>query len=370
LKSLLIHIDYFLKNTLLQLLKEFFWLFTTKTPVNRILIFRTGSLGDSICALPAIHALREAYPNAVIDILTSSGGFADISLQNILDPRVVNTFYSYEGKITWKYAKKLKNNAYDVFILLPQTHSLLSKFVKDLFFARWIKARQIYGFTLCVTRVFASTQAKSNNIPNIRDFLLQIACKAGAKYPEELKFPLKIEPSHISKVEKLFQEHSISNTHKTIAFTIGAKRTQNRWPLKYFDEVISFALTNGFRCLIIGGNEDKNLVQQLKNKENVTDLTGELSVMESAVALSKCRLHITNDTGPMHLAYAVGTYVIALFSSRDYPNLWYPPKNNSTVFRNNSIYCSECFSNSCPGNRCMREIVPSEVIEIVKVDSP
>jgi ADP-heptose:LPS heptosyltransferase len=59
----------------------------------------------------------------------------------------------------------------------------------------------------------------------------------------------------------------------------------------------------------------------------------------------------------MHLAYAVGTPLIAIFSSRDYAGKWFPPANEKNiVFRNNDVYCSGCFSDECNNNLCIKEI--------------
>jgi len=64
----------------------------------------------------------------------------------------------------------------------------------------------------------------------------------------------------------------------------------------------------------------------------------------------------------MHLSYAVGTMVIALFSSRDLPGKWYPSGKNNHVFRASNIHCEACFSETCNNNICMQAIQPSEVI--------
>jgi ADP-heptose:LPS heptosyltransferase len=80
-----------------------------------------------------------------------------------------------------------------------------------------------------------------------------------------------------------------------------------------------------------------------------------------------CKLVISNDTGPMHLAYAVGTPLIAIFSSRDYAGKWFPPENGKNiVFRNIDVYCAKCFSEEVNGNKCLREIKPGRIIEKIK----
>jgi ADP-heptose:LPS heptosyltransferase len=80
-----------------------------------------------------------------------------------------------------------------------------------------------------------------------------------------------------------------------------------------------------------------------------------------------CKLVISNDTGPMHLAYAVGTPLIAIFSSRDYAGKWFPPENEKNiVFRNNDVYCANCFNEELNQNMCFKNINSNIVIEKLK----
>jgi heptosyltransferase-2 len=80
--------------------------------------------------------------------------------------------------------------------------------------------------------------------------------------------------------------------------------------------------------------------------------------------MGRCKVVVSNDTGPMHLAYAAGTPVVALFSSRDYPEHWFPPENSgNTTLRLYDVHCSICLSDTCTNNICMKRITPDEVIQ-------
>jgi len=356
---------YCLNNALLAFFRFILFKKLNKKNVERILIFRNGSLGDSICALPAIEATHNAYPKAKIDLLTHSGGFPELSIANIIDPLLVNNIINYEGIELRQLIQLLKSNKYDLFILLPQVHSPFKKFIKDLLFAKAIKVKYAVGFKRCVIPVFQKTQSKQSKISNVRDFLLSIAVEAGAQMPDRLSYKLNIKPEDENFIEALFIEKNLNIQSKIAAVTIGAKRPQNRWPIQYFEVVIDYLQNLGYSIIIIGGKDDKLLVDKLDNKNKVVDLTGKLTVMQSAIILKRCSMFITNDTGPMHLAYAVGTYTFAIFSSRDFPNLWFPPVELSQVFRNNTIQCSECFSNTCKNNICMQAIKPEQVIKAI-----
>ena len=136
----------------------------------------------------------------------------------------------------------------------------------------------------------------------------------------------------------------------------------NRWPIEYFRNVALYFSKKGFNIIIIGGQEDQALAEQLLNISNIYDFTGKLTPMQSAVMIKNCRQTLSNDTGPMHLSYAVETPVVAVFSARDYPNKWFPPKGN-IVLRDNDIECSVCFTETCTDNQCMKSISVETVIE-------
>ncbi|NJK95536.1 MAG: glycosyltransferase family 9 protein [Bacteroidales bacterium] len=361
----IVEVDYFLKNLVLRVLSWLLFPGLGKQKPGRILIFRTGSMGDSICSLPAINALRQAYPEAELEVLTHSGGFRGIALEDMIKPGIVDAFINYENLPRKELISRLKHKKYDLFILFPQAHAPFKRILRDLVFARIINVRKVAGFRICVTRLFPAWQARHKAIPNVRDFLLSISREAGALHSSNMKFPLNIQKEDTTFVNELFDTLSIWDNHKLIAFTIGAKRPQNRWPIDYFQQVTEYMQSVGYTCLIIGGEEDNVLVSGLSLTNPVINLCGRLSVMQSAEVLRRCRMLITNDTGPMHLAYATRTYVTAVFSSRDYPGLWYPPEELSAVFRNNAVECANCFSNVCKDNVCMRGIAPEAVIERV-----
>ena len=117
---------------------------------------------------------------------------------------------------------------------------------------------------------------------------------------------------------------------------------------------------------LLADPEDKTLVRQLGNIDNLIDCTGMFSPIQSGLALTKCEFVISNDTGPMHLAYTMGVKVIALFSSRDYPGLWFPPTDKNIVLRSSNIKCSICLLESCSDNICMQAIKPAAVIDAVE----
>lgn len=360
-KVILFHYD--IQNLILNFLKKL--LFNNKKVLDskKILIFRTGSIGDSVCALPAIYSIRKNFPEVEIDILTNSGSENLISLKYLIDTSLVDNIFDYwdvKKKDVWKFLRLQK---YDLFIQLPQSNAVLFHHIRDIFIAKTLGVKYAFGWQAVSTRFFSTYQAYLIKFDNERDRLLKIIENNGLK-SYGLIFPLGIQGEHKKEIEKILKENSITDKEKNIALIVGAKRPQNRWQIEHFKQVAEYLLKAGFNIILIGGKDEYSLAEKIVTDKNVFNLCGKLKPLETAELLKNCKLAISNDTGPMHLSYAVGTPVIAIFSSRDYPDKWFPPQDgNNMVFRNNNIYCQACFNEECNDNKCMKEINPFYIIK-------
>jgi heptosyltransferase-2 len=145
-----------------------------------------------------------------------------------------------------------------------------------------------------------------------------------------------------------------------------------RWPAERFIEVaLELRRQTGCRWVILGGEGDCDLAagiaaqlqQSPAGAPSDLNLAGRTTLRELAAALKTCRLLLTNDTGPMHLAAAVGTPVVALFGSTS-PEMTRPPISTRTqILRASDVPCSPCFRRDCPIDfRCMTRILPSAAV--------
>ncbi len=377
----IILLHYAILNVVLKIFKCLLFGNNIKIEAKKILIFRTGSLGDSVCALPAIYSIRKNFPDAQIDILTNAGAENLVSLGALIDRTIVNEIINYYGMPKKKLFKLIKKNKYDLFIQLPQYGAAWFRQLRDIFIAKSLGVKYAFGWQICSTQFLAKHQARLINFENERDRLLRILERNGLK-SYGLVFPLGITEEIKRKVEILIEDKRLKDTRlpfldnnlspvqsrqENIGLVVGAKRPQNRWPIEYFKEVADYLLKQRYNILLFGGPEDFELAEQIKG-DNVFNFCGKLSPLETAEMMKYCRLVISNDTGPMHLAYAVGTPLIAIFSSRDYYGKWFPPKNEKNiVLRNNDMYCAECFRDEVNGNKCLKKILPNIVKDLVKI---
>jgi ADP-heptose:LPS heptosyltransferase len=332
-------------------------------PITKVLIFRVGSLGDSICALPAIYSIRQNFKEAQIDLLTKTGGSHLAGLDNLLDNTLINHVINYDLANKKLLFDNIKSGRYQLIIELPQESQPLFRQLRNMLFFRLAKIPFGFGWYARISPRYSQKKAKLLQFEREPQRLLNILSKYITVSPES--YPINITQSDIQFVNQLLAENGLTNTRQNVGIVVGSKRPQNRWPIAYFDTVLSFLTKAGFNCLLVGGPEDNEFANQLTTKQNVYNLIGKTSPVQSALVFKHCQFVVSNDTGPLHLAYSVNTFVFALFSSRDYPGKWFPPSAKSIVFRNYNIHCSECFSETCADNQCMKHIKPETVIEAI-----
>lgn len=349
-------------NALLQALQ--WMLYRPVHEPGRLLLFRTGSFGDGLCALPAIHAIRRQFPDARIDILTNTGHAHKslVSIDQLLAPGVVHQVIDYQGVPLRRLARLLREQQYDAVIQLPQYSAPWRRLVRDMLVFRLLcRIPAGFGWRWDHVPVFTQAQESCGHAINERSRLLDLLEQNGIAKGSETDFRLHLTAADRAAADALLRVR-LRSGKPMIGLVIGAKRPQNRWPLAGFAAVCAH-FSGTHEIVLIGGPDDEALAQQLEAQYPVVSLCGALTPLQNACVMQQCRLVLSNDTGPMHLAYAVGTPLVALFSARDLPGRWYPPKRENTmVFRTFGLACSTCFSETCADNICMKKINPEVVI--------
>lgn len=340
-------------------------LFTPFRNPQKILIFRTGSIGDSICAMPALSNIRKHFSHATIHLLTNAGkGHPNlVSIKSMIAEDIFDEILNYENLSRKELTLKLRNNNYDLIIQLPQYGSSLIRLVRDIMFFRLIaQIPSGFGWQCDNVPFFRKVQEKYLRHSDERSRLNSILQKKGIGIQSEDQFPFQVTADDLSIVSNLLNSLDLP-AKPLIAVIPGAKRPQNRWPLAWFSVVIQH-FSSDYTIFLLGGPDDESLVTPLLGLPNTYSLCGRLTPVLSGLLMQHCQLVLSNDTGPMHLAYAFGTPVVALFSNRDFPYRWYPPMDGrNKVLRSENIHCSICLSEQCADNICMKRISPAEVID-------
>ena len=364
---------YWLLNALLGAATAVLWPSRRPTTAERVCIYRIGNVGDTICALPAMAAIRRAYPRAHLTLLTSPGPRQLPGAKQLLAGAdwldEMRVYYDEDISTIrgcWNLLKELRRRAFDVWIELPDDLQTLRIALRNMLFARLAGVKWARGWRINTIRWAVQPQAEGLNFPNETNRLMSTVRQAGVG-TDTVSFPLPLKPHHTRAVDTLLREY-LPEGLPLVAVAPGAKRPANRWPMERFAELGKLLVRRGFRIALLGGNSDAGICRQLAESIGcgVANLADRTELLESCELLKRCSLVISNDSGVQHLAAAVSTPCISLFSCRDFPGKWWPFGDQNIVLRR-WVPCHTCYLEICPyDNHCLKLIEVSEVAECVE----
>ncbi|MFZ3091785.1 MAG: lipopolysaccharide heptosyltransferase II [Nitrospirota bacterium] len=334
---------------------------------KNILIIKPSSIGDVIHALPFLKAIRGRYPEAAISWLINRGIDELIRDNSSLDEIILFERKRWGGfdDIGYKlrgvteFIRGLRQKRFDLIIDL-----------QGLFRSGIIAylSGADYRIGFANAREFSPIFYNYNvSHPPIEmhavDRYLLIAKELGA---DITKKDFKI---NIPEKEKEYAASLISKIKKRplIAINPSARWETKMWPLKRYAELTdTIAAKLKAQPLLIGGREDEVRINELSSitKSKPLNLSGKTSLLQLAALLKKVDLLITNDSGPMHIAAAVGTPVIAIFGPTSPVRTG--PYGNGHVVLQSSLPCIRCLKKRCNDLKCMEAITVEEVFNSVR----
>jgi ADP-heptose:LPS heptosyltransferase len=161
--------------------------------------------------------------------------------------------------------------------------------------------------------------------------------------------------------ESLFNERKLVG-RKVVTVHSQASCPSKIWPKDYFKRLIE-DITDiyGVDIIYIGSREDKDI----EEKNGIINLTGETSISQLASVLKRSSLFISNDSGPVHMAVALGVPVISIFGRKESglgPRRW-GPLGERSIFLHKDIGCEVCLAHDCKRDfACLKAIDPKEVL--------
>ena len=340
---------------------------------KRILIVKPSSLGDIIHSLPVLWALRKIYPDAYLGWVVKEA-WQDVLADNpLIDHLII-----------------LKKGASGIRSAIRETRSLRFDTAIDLqglfrsgiitFFSG---ATERIGFSNAreLAPVFYNNKVivspgKLHAVDRYMLTVSAITCPHPPLNPplikgesRKLEFPLYISIADAEWVKQFLLENNLSDMKPLIAINPSARWIKKRWPAVSYSALIN-PLIKQLKAgiIIVGSKDDVPIANEISSlvHEKIGIATGKTSIKSLAALLTRVNLLITNDSGPMHIAAALGTPVVALFGPTD-PELTGPYGRGHVVIRKN-LDCSPCLRRPCIEGKpvCMETITVEEVVKAVR----
>jgi heptosyltransferase-2 len=357
-----------------------------KVQPRRILVRGVNWLGDAVMTTPALLRLREKFPDAHIALLTPE------KLRGLwLNHPSINEIISFApDENVFSVGKKLRAGKFDVTLIFPNSPSSAIE--------TWLAGiPQRIGYTrpwrnFFLTNAIAprseAVKMRKRTISEIRELIksgattvqpstchqiheyLHLAAALGAN-PEPLPPQLFVSPDEIEVAKKKFGLEKI--TQPIFGLNAGAEYgPAKRWPIeKFIAATREIQKQTNYVWLLFGGKNDAQIANQIESTQNskfkIQNLSGKTSLRELMALLKICRVLLTNDSGPMHVAAALGIPVVVPFGSTS-PELTGPglPGDSRHHLLKSDAPCSPCFRRECPIDfRCMNGISVERVVNAV-----
>ncbi|HWR38252.1 MAG TPA: glycosyltransferase family 9 protein [Patescibacteria group bacterium] len=337
---------------------------SSKTPPEcRILVLKLGAIGDVIHALPVVHSLKRAWPRARITWIVEKAAYAllthqpDVEEVLLFDKSRIRTLagiFSYGQELRTELRRRRFDLALDLQGLFKSAAlAWLSGAPQRLVYcnsregSQWI-SRQICG---------------PHQQGHVVEMLLDVVRYLGVA-AEPVAFPLGILPADQAALAQTAADTGLNLLKPYVVLLLGANWPNKRWSVEAFAQVAEWLQQRGIQAVLAGGPAEQPLAAhwpaRFGLREAPMDLTGRTQLKELAYLLSRARACVGGDTGPMHLAAALGTPVVALMGPTN-------PERNGPYGNGHQVLvtpreCAGCWRRQCPDGRDCLEAIHSTIV--------
>jgi heptosyltransferase-2 len=356
--------------------------------VQRVLVLELGGIGDSILSVPALMAIRRKFPEADITVLTIPRTRAvleriDESLRSepaesrrgisLVSAGLSRGFPRTTADLA--FFLSLRRRKFDLLVDLSAIESA-SAGKKRMLLVKCIGARTSVGRDTCGRGGFfdSSTPEDLDSPRHEMDRKLDVAGLLGARSP--LSAPIfPVRDREREEAARFLRAHAIGEGDLLAAMHPSGTGANKRWPAERFAKAGAWLSDNlGARVLVVGGDESRNLLEKVSGLAGGSRLipASSLSLGAVAVLLERASLFLTNDSGPMHLAAALGVPTVAVFGQTNHERYLplLPPSRRELAFAD-ADRCSrgwsggprdECGRTRCKNPTCLSAVTVEEVI--------
>ncbi|MFC1666782.1 glycosyltransferase [Candidatus Omnitrophota bacterium] len=329
---------------------------------KRILVIKIGAVGDVILAVPSMRTIKNNFPKAFISVLVGTESRRVLKKCPYIDDIIL---YDRKGKDKGlkglvNIGAIIKRRAFDMSIDLQNN-----------------RASHMLAWIGAVPKRFGYSNSKMGFLINNRLKHLKIGIGPLEEQFRVLKRAgintigaskrLEIWPGKedFLYVDNFLKNEWVGEGQILVGINIGSSWKTKRWPLKCFAELSDRLAVKHIRVVVTASREEEEQAADFVNRarSKVINAAGKTTVTQLAALIKRCKVFVTGDSAPMHLASSMATNFIALFGPTD-PRRHFEPTDKGVVIRK-EVSCSPCYKSSCKNIVCMDKISVDEVYKLV-----
>jgi heptosyltransferase-2 len=334
---------------------------------KRILVIQTAHLGDVVLSTPLLRELRRSHPDAHIALLTTSVGRDLLSGSRWLDEILVyDKRWNRRGVPSYlRMIRRLLGSSFDVGIAAQRS-------IRTGMLLTFSRSRIRIGFRGAPGAWAYNRTVRRERGAHVVDRYLALAAPLGGEINADRGPKLEVDSGARRRVDRLLEGVGGDRARGIVCIAPGATWLTKRWPADRFAAAAREVAFRGWTPVLIGSPDETSLCREVAEQsgETTLDLAGSTSIPELVALIERSSLLVANDSGPAHIAAAVGTPVVQIFGPT-VPELGYTAFGvPSRVVEHPALECRPCHRHGpeqCPlGHfRCMRDIQTTSVLEAI-----
>jgi lipopolysaccharide heptosyltransferase II len=341
---------------------------------EKILCIRLDSLGDILMTTPAMRALKEDHARRRLTLLTSRSGASiapllpEVDETLIYDPPWMKVSApALNSSSEFQMIESLRQSGFDAAVIFttfsqsPLPAALLAFLAEIPLRLAHCRENPYYLLTDWVHEVDHLGQAEIRHEARRQlDLVASVGCRTKDEH-----LSLRVPPTALERTADCLQDVGLDVNRPWTILHPGSTAPSRRYPPENFATVAErLAVAHGLQILFTGTGPEMELIESIREKMRTDSfsLAGRLGIGEFAALISKAPLLISNNTGPVHLAAALGTPVVDIYALTNPQHTpWMVP--HRTLIHD--VPCKYCYKSICPmgHHNCLRLVSPNEVIK-------
>ena len=332
--------------------------------MHNILVCQTGAwIGDMVMMTPALRALKRTYPESNLALLLRPRVADLMQTHPYVDTCIVDNKTEGPYRSLKSLVHQIRDKAFDIAVILHPT-----------------------SFRNALLPFLARVPIRIGTKVGGRGMLLTLSCEDNTGIHEVHRYlrvlqllnidtaPSFLEFWHTDAdrdfIEHLLRSEGVLHGDRIIALNLGTTWTTKQWNILNFADVIQriIYLTPEIKIVLTGASTEQELAKALPTSLSAINLVGKTDILQLGALLERCDVCLTCDSGPMHIAAAVGTPTVALFGPTS-PVRHQPYGTGHTVVEK-PVSCRPCYKQTChrqdAPHLCMKEIGTTEVVSALK----